>query len=40
MGYIIHPLTVSKLNILKTMKRRVSAGSGHRDFPFAERETN
>ena len=29
-----------KLNILKTMKRRVSAGCGHRDFPVAERETN
>ncbi len=26
--------------ILKTMKRRVSAGCGHRDFPIAERETN
>jgi hypothetical protein len=29
-----------KFYIRKTMKRRVSAGCGHRDFPVAERETN
>lgn len=40
MGYIMHSSTALKLNSPKTMKRRVSAGCGHRDFPFAERETN